>query len=338
MLIVCPSCGTSYMVEPASLGPAGRTVRCARCKAAWFAGGPKPPPNVSGFVENVIAEAEARAGSSPPRARRAAPPPPPAAVSREEEIEDDFGKEPAAPVGDAPQTVPQLDSPPAEESQASDSLIEFQHTPTADPDAPPLAESPPLVPPDVNEPLPPPPPFAAPDADDAESFVTRRARLQQKRKIRRRSSKWTALVLVLLGFNIALVGARNEVVRYLPQTASLFAAVGLPVNLRSLTFEDVKISKDDHDGVSVLSVEGTIVSTSNHVVEVPRLRFAIRNSTGQEIYTWTAQPTKSILEAGEKLPFRSRLASPPAEANDVLVRFLSARDPANEAPPQPKRR
>src|SRR5262245_21111425 len=37
MLIVCPSCATSYQVEPESLGQAGRSVRCARCQHVWFA-------------------------------------------------------------------------------------------------------------------------------------------------------------------------------------------------------------------------------------------------------------------------------------------------------------
>ena len=37
MLIVCPNCTTSYEVEGASLGPAGRSVRCKRCTHIWFA-------------------------------------------------------------------------------------------------------------------------------------------------------------------------------------------------------------------------------------------------------------------------------------------------------------
>ncbi|MGB7858630.1 MAG: MJ0042-type zinc finger domain-containing protein, partial [Pseudolabrys sp.] len=41
MLIACPNCSTSYMIDPASLGEAGRTVRCARCKTAWFASTPE---------------------------------------------------------------------------------------------------------------------------------------------------------------------------------------------------------------------------------------------------------------------------------------------------------
>src|SRR6185295_10188170 len=92
MLLVCPTCATSYMIEPASLGPAGRMVRCARCKTAWFAGGPKAAAEVHGFVENVIAEAEGRPPTpAPPRMEVAAP--------------DDFGGEeqapemPAAPFG-----------------------------------------------------------------------------------------------------------------------------------------------------------------------------------------------------------------------------------------------
>jgi hypothetical protein len=61
---------------------------------------------------------------------------------------------------------------------------------------------------------------------------------------------------------------------------------------------------------------------------VPRLRFAARNAAGQEIYTWTALPSRSILGPGERLDFRSRLASPPADARNVLVRFFNTNDAA----------
>jgi predicted Zn finger-like uncharacterized protein len=37
MLIVCPSCATSYDVELASLPPSGRQVRCRRCQTIWRA-------------------------------------------------------------------------------------------------------------------------------------------------------------------------------------------------------------------------------------------------------------------------------------------------------------
>jgi len=163
-----------------------------------------------------------------------------------------------------------------------------------------------------------------------EGFAARRVRMHAKRKEKHKWSKWTVLILVLLGFNVALVGARNEVVRYGPQTAPLFAAVGLPVNLRHLTFEDVKITKEESDGVPVLTVEGIVASQSNKPVEVPRIRFAVRNATSQEIYAWTTRPSRSILEPGEKFPFRGRLASPPTDASEVMVRFVNASDAAEK--------
>ena len=66
-------------------------------------------------------------------------------------------------------------------------------------------------------------------------------------------------------------------------------------------------------------------------VDLPRIRFALRNSAGAEIYSWTAQPSQNVLEPGEALPFRSRLASPPAEGQDLQVRFFTRRDVAGGA-------
>ena len=37
MHIVCPHCTTSYAIDLATLGGAGRTVRCSRCKEIWLA-------------------------------------------------------------------------------------------------------------------------------------------------------------------------------------------------------------------------------------------------------------------------------------------------------------
>ena len=76
----------------------------------------------------------------------------------------------------------------------------------------------------------------------------------------------------------------------------------------------------------MLVVEGVIKSTSKQPIDVPRLRFAVRNATGHEIYTWTALPARNVLAPGATMPFRSRLASPPPEAHAVQVRFFNRRD------------
>lgn len=297
MLIVCPNCATSYMIDPASVGPGGRMVRCARCKSTWFAGAAKT--GMDAFVDGVIAEAEADHNGGPP-----------AQTPVETSGADDFGDH-------AP---PNPERPTAFDGNADFAMLAAK----PEPEPVDIADAPSLVPPIEHVPFAEPAPVEA--DEEIETFAARRKRLQARRKVARRSSRWTAIVLVLFAINVAVIGARNEVVRFLPQTASLFAAIGLPVNLRHLTFEDVRITREVQDGVTILMIDGTIVSTASKPVEVPRLRFAARSTAGHEIYTWTARPERSLLGPGEKLKFSSRLVAPPAAANDVMVRFFNAND------------
>ena len=268
-------------------------------------------PDLNAFVDGVIAEAEAQSALLRHAAR--------AAIA---------GREPAsrrrrfrqrAERADA--VKPEAASAPTE-AAGEGTCRRARRTPVAMEE-----EAPSLVPPIEHEPLPG-AEAAESDSDDIESYAARRQRLQSRRKQSRRSSRWTAVVLVLFAVNVALIGARNEVVRYLPQTASLFAAIGLPVNFRNLEFENVRISKELQDGVNILIVEGTIVSTAGKPVAVPRLRFAARNAAGQEVYIWTALPTPQHPRPRRALEFRSRLASPPADARNVMVRFFNAPDAA----------
>jgi predicted Zn finger-like uncharacterized protein len=175
---------------------------------------------------------------------------------------------------------------------------------------------------------------AAPSGDvgvgeDIDSFAARRARRLESMRRRRWQPDLAAIILTLSVINAAIIAGRADIVRLLPQTASLFAAVGLPVNLRGLSFANVTSAKETQEDVTVLVVEGTIANATGAPVEVPRLRLAVRNEGGGEIYAWTALPDRTVLAAGETLPFRTRLASPPAEGRDVVVRFFNRRDLAS---------
>jgi predicted Zn finger-like uncharacterized protein len=251
MLIVCPNCAASSMIDRAAVGPAGRKVRCARCKASWFAGGPESTPAVTSSVDTVIAETEAQ---STPAARVKAPRPPAAAPPPTAQAASDVGSEDSESIIVTATKAPPVEPPPREPAPAP---VEVQTPEAAD---------------------------AEPDSEEAESevvsFDARRKWLQARRKQSRRPSRWTAVILVLVACNVALVDARSEVVRYLPQTASLFAAIGLPVNLRNLKFENVKILTEAQDGIDTVIVQGAIASEAGKPVAVPRLRFAARNSTG----------------------------------------------------------
>jgi hypothetical protein len=134
------------------------------------------------------------------------------------------------------------------------------------------------------------------------------------------------LILGLTAVLASLIAGRAEVVRVAPQTASLFARAGLPVNLRGLTFDAVKVSRETHEGTAVMVIDGAIVNATNAAVDLPRMRFALRNQAGVEVYAWTAPATRPVLNEGETLPFRTRLASPPADGLELQVRFFNGRD------------
>ncbi len=338
MLIACPNCTSSYRVEPSSLGPAGRSVRCVRCRKVWFAADTAAlaaiahshRAEVTEFVAatpiaELVAAAEPQAPEPPPEPL---PEPPPEWVGDTVEITDvkaDWGvavdpilaaeARRLAAIDDAPALADDPEQPPSNFTPGEEPIPQSQELIA-------LADAPALVP--VHE-----EPIALRPAymGHVEPEAARGSRRPGKSAARRwPRPRLSTAILALVAVNIAVIAWRAEVVRWAPQTAALYAAIGLPVNIRGLTFADIATEHATHDGVPVMVVEGTIVSATARAVEVPRLRFALRNDSGLEIYTWTAMPARSVLGPGESLSFRSRLASPPPEGHTVVVRFFNRRD------------
>jgi hypothetical protein len=125
---------------------------------------------------------------------------------------------------------------------------------------------------------------------------------------------------------LALMIWRTDVVRLMPQTAAFYKLAGLEVNLRGLSFKDVKVATETVDGKTVLVIEGTIVSETRKPVPMPRLRFIVRDAHGTEIYAWSAVLEQQGLNPGDKAWFRSRLASPPADGRNLDIRFFTKND------------
>ena len=306
MLITCPSCNTSYEVSAASVGAEGRTVRCVRCRETWFAA---PPPEVSPDAGAAISAAAASAryqqGAVSAAEELAGAPPPTGDVGNDDPMNVDANLAARA----ADRSALDFDDPPA---IADDAVAAFAEDSLAP--APDEAAS---------------APGSAKDSHDIESMAARRARRQKynppPREIRLGIS---ALIAALLIADVAILGWRYDIVRAMPQTASLFSAIGLRVNLRGLDFSNVKTASEEHKGVAVLMVDGTISNVSGRMHEVPRIRFAIRNAAGSEVYAWTTLPERPMLGPGESEPFQTRLASPPAEGREVVVRFFNRRDVA----------
>jgi predicted Zn finger-like uncharacterized protein len=163
--------------------------------------------------------------------------------------------------------------------------------------------------------------------DDAEEEPRARRRLWRPRfglpQLRLNLSVAVAAMAALIA---ALIIWRTDVVRLLPQTASLFKLAGITVNLRNLTIEDVRVSTETVNGAPVTVIEGNVASTSFKPVEIPRLRFVVRDAHGTQVYAWNTVLDQAVVNPGEKVAFKSRLASPPPNAYDLIVRFFNKRD------------
>jgi predicted Zn finger-like uncharacterized protein len=304
MLIVCPTCATSYDVELASLQPNGRQVRCVRCRAIWRA--------APSHADKLLAAAEA-IGPEPQAVHAAA---------------DAFAEEPAL---QAAEQVADGDAwaAPDESFAAEPPAAEMD---TGEPIA--AVEAPSIAPVDLDDGQPPieveADHAAEEDAEPLEDIETYAAR-HNKRRFGRPSWHWPLSnlqsgILALIIANAILVGWRGDVVRILPQTASFYATLGLPVNLRGLAFDSVATTTEQHEGVPILVVEGSVVNNTRKIVDVPRLKFVVRNSANEEVYSWTAVAPRATLPPGDAVAFRSRLASPPTDGRDVLVRFVTRHD------------
>jgi predicted Zn finger-like uncharacterized protein len=135
-----------------------------------------------------------------------------------------------------------------------------------------------------------------------------------------------ALTVAMGALLVALFVWRADVVRLMPQTASFYKTAGLDVNLRGVAFKDLKVSSENVDGKPVLVIEGKIVSSSRKTVDLPRLRFSVRDAQGAEIYAWNAVLDQTVLNPGDQTAFKSRLASPPPEGRNIDIRFFNRRD------------
>ena len=254
MLLVCPSCETSFRVEYVALGAEGRNVRCARCQTIWLADPAQLVP-------------EQEAGSS----REISIIPAGEIINVPALITDDV-------------TIAEPQAPEANSARNS----------------------------------------SAPSKSATPAWKKLSWRGRDKK-----SGPGLGLVLTTCALAMIVTAAiisPATVVRAMPDLAGLYAAAGKPVNLRGLEFREVRTVRETHDGIALLVTEGKIANISGHDLELPPIRLAAVGANGQEVYAWTAAPSRSTLADGETLAFKSRLASPPAEARHVQVRFLGKSD------------
>ena len=134
-----------------------------------------------------------------------------------------------------------------------------------------------------------------------------------------------AVGLTLLAAVPLICLARDSVVRAVPQSAALFARVGLPVNLRGIEIRDVVAFSNPAE----LVVEGDLVGIARTDVPVVALSAEIRDAAGHVIRSFPVAPPRAVLGTAETARFRGTLISPPASGRAVVLHFADS-EPARD--------
>jgi len=133
---------------------------------------------------------------------------------------------------------------------------------------------------------------------------------------------WVGLFAVVLLIVGAAVRYRQDIASIWPQSAGVYSSLGLRVNASGIDFRQVDYRRETEDGQIVLAVSGVIVNTGSRQLPVPQtVRVTLSDASSHEIYHWSFKPNATVLAAGQSVPFVTRLASPPAAARHLEVRF-----------------
>jgi predicted Zn finger-like uncharacterized protein len=133
---------------------------------------------------------------------------------------------------------------------------------------------------------------------------------------------WAGLIAAILLIGYAAVHYRQHIASIWPQSAGVYSSLGLHVNASGIDFRQVDYRRETEDGQVVLAVSGQIVNGGSREMSVPQtVRVTLSDASNHELYHWTFKPTAQTLAPGQSVKFVTRLASPPAAARHLEVRF-----------------
>jgi len=141
------------------------------------------------------------------------------------------------------------------------------------------------------------------------------ARFQTKPPAEKKSTlMWWILLLVVI---ILIVGSlfvfRRDIVAFYPPTNKLYAVLGFGGDVlgSGLEIPDYAIVSRQEGNKRILSIKGEIKNTTSHVLDVPLLFGAIKDSKGKELRIWSFRMKEPRVLAGETMAYEAEVPNPP---------------------------
>jgi hypothetical protein len=145
---------------------------------------------------------------------------------------------------------------------------------------------------------------------------------EQRRRRRATLRGWAILVLVCIVPVAGALSFPESVTRAAPAAARIYDLAGVEVNIFGFAIRDAASEVQMDSGTPLLAVRGEVVNIADSPLQVPTLRFVLRDGEGRETYAWTLDGVGArTLDPGEATSFLTRVAAPPAHVRDVEIRF-----------------
>ncbi|MEC7289072.1 MAG: MJ0042-type zinc finger domain-containing protein, partial [Pseudomonadota bacterium] len=156
---------------------------------------------------------------------------------------------------------------------------------------------------------------------------TYRLKVRERRRRKSRNAAftaWTATAAALLVILAGLVLFRGEVVKRWPESATTYAAIGMPVNRFGLEFLETEAERFFDGTTPILEVRGAVRNSSGSTVSAPGVRVILLDDQGQQVAEAYAPVTPQSIPDDATAIFTARIENPPFESFELELDFVPA--------------
>ncbi len=156
---------------------------------------------------------------------------------------------------------------------------------------------------------------------------TYRLKVRERRRRKSRNAAFTAWTTTAAAAAVIIAGLllfRSEVVKQWPQSASTYAAIGMPVNRFGLEFLETEAERFFDGTTPILEVRGAVRNSSSRTVTAPNVRVILLDDQGARVAEAFAPVTPTLIPEDATAIFTARIENPPFESFELELGFVPA--------------